>query len=56
MNANHKRIVSEETVVGVSTTSPVRVLVQAGLAVEEVSAAGSGLEQLFLQLTEGAHV
>jgi ABC-2 type transport system ATP-binding protein len=32
----------------------VRALVQAGLAVEEVSAGGSGLEQLFLRLTEGA--
>jgi ABC-2 type transport system ATP-binding protein len=32
----------------------VRALVQAGLAVEEIAAAGSGLEPLFLRLTEGA--
>jgi ABC-2 type transport system ATP-binding protein len=32
----------------------VRALVQARLEVEEVGAAGSGLEQLFLRLTEGA--
>jgi len=32
----------------------IRALVQAGLAVEEVSSSGSGLEELFLRLTEGA--
>jgi hypothetical protein len=32
----------------------VRLLVQAGLSVEEAGATGSGLEQLFLGLTEGA--
>jgi len=35
-------------------TSTVRALVQAGLAVEEVTSAGSGLEELFLRLTESA--
>jgi ABC-2 type transport system ATP-binding protein len=32
----------------------VRALVQAGLAVEEVSSSGSGLEELFLRLTQSA--
>jgi ABC-2 type transport system ATP-binding protein len=32
----------------------VRALVEARIEVEEVAAAGSGLEQLFLRLTEGA--
>jgi ABC-2 type transport system ATP-binding protein len=32
----------------------VRALVQAGFAVEEVSSSGTGLEELFLRLTEGA--
>jgi ABC-2 type transport system ATP-binding protein len=36
------------------TADVVRALVQAGLTVEEVSASGSGLESLFLRLTEGA--
>jgi ABC-2 type transport system ATP-binding protein len=37
-----------------SPADAVRLLVQAGLSVEEVAATGSGLEQLFLGLTEGA--
>jgi hypothetical protein len=32
----------------------VRALVEGGLEVEEAMPAGSGLEQLFLRLTEGA--
>ena len=36
------------------TASAVRALVQGGFAVEEVSASGTGLEELFLRLTEGA--
>jgi ABC-2 type transport system ATP-binding protein len=35
-------------------TPAVRALVGAGLRVEEVAAAGSGLEELFLRLTEGS--
>jgi ABC-2 type transport system ATP-binding protein len=35
-------------------TPAVRALVGAGLLVEEVAAAGSGLEELFLRLTEGS--
>jgi len=38
-----------------SPADAVRVLVQAGLAVEEAGTTSSGLEQLFLRLTEGAH-
>jgi ABC-2 type transport system ATP-binding protein len=38
-----------------SPAEAVRVLVQAGLAVEEAGTSSSGLEQLFLRLTEGAH-
>jgi ABC-2 type transport system ATP-binding protein len=37
-----------------SPADAVRLLVQAGLSVEEAGATGSGLEQLFLGLTEGA--
>ena len=36
------------------TAYAVHALVQGGFAVEEVSASGSGLEELFLRLTEGA--
>jgi hypothetical protein len=35
------------------TASAVRALVHGGFAVEEVSVSGSGLEELFLRLTEG---
>jgi hypothetical protein len=35
------------------TADGVRALVQGGFAVEEVSASGTGLEELFLRLTEG---
>ena len=38
----------------IGTAPAVSALVQAGLAVEEVSSSGSGLEELFLRLTEGA--
>lgn len=41
-----------ESAEGPATT--VRALVQSGFAVEEVTSSGSGLEELFLQLTEGA--
>jgi len=36
------------------TADAIRALVQGGFAVEEVSATGSGLEELFLRLTEAA--
>jgi ABC-2 type transport system ATP-binding protein len=36
------------------TPSAIRALVQGGFAVEEVSASGTGLEELFLRLTEAA--
>lgn len=36
------------------TAPAVRVLVQAGFSVEEVTSSGTGLEELFLRLTEGA--
>ena len=39
-----------------NTADAVRALVQAGLDVEEAGVTGSGLEQLFLRLTEGASV
>jgi len=38
----------------IGTAPAVSALVQAGLAVEEVTSSGSGLEELFLRLTEGA--
>lgn len=41
-----------ETTIGIA--SAVSTLVQAGFAVEEVSSSGTGLEELFLRLTEGA--
>ena len=50
-------IPSQGTYVIESASGPaaaVRVLVGAGMAVEEVSASSSGLEELFLRLTEGA--
>jgi len=36
------------------TAPAVRILVQAGFSVEEVTRSGTGLEELFLRLTEGA--
>jgi len=36
------------------TAYAIQALVQGGFAIEEVSATGSGLEELFLRLTEGA--
>lgn len=38
----------------IGTAPAVSALVQAGLAVEEITNSGSGLEELFLRLTEGA--
>jgi ABC-2 type transport system ATP-binding protein len=35
-------------------SSAIRTLVQGGFAIEEVSASGTGLEEMFLRLTEGA--
>jgi ABC-2 type transport system ATP-binding protein len=36
------------------TASAIRALVQGGFAIEEASASGTGLEEMFLRLTEGA--